>query len=107
MTFQQQVNKVDKTKNPAPAQYEEQNEYNNVYTALRSQHNGQSYKTFNNPTNEGDEKENSLNKGGLLVKPFIKLHNEPPFLLRNHRIFYNIIILCKCGFVNSCAKIFL
>jgi hypothetical protein len=78
MSFKQQVNEVDKTKNPTPAYDQEQYEHNNVYKLLRSKHNRQSYKAFYNPTNEGNEKKNSFHKCGLAVKPFIKLHSAPP-----------------------------
>ena len=75
MTLQKKINEVDHTKEPAPAHEKEQSEYNDVKNTLRSKRHGQSYEAFANPTNERKEKENSLDKRRLAVKPFIELHN--------------------------------
>ena len=95
MSFKQQIDKVNQAKNPTPTDNYEQNEHNDMNRALRAKHNGQSYKTFANPTNDGKEKENHLDKGGLTVKPLIEIHKTPPNknkILRNallHFILYN------------------
>ena len=57
MSFDQQIDKVNQTKNPTPTKDNEHYEYNNVQRALRSQHNRKSDENFYNPTNEGDEQE--------------------------------------------------
>ena len=91
MSFKQQINEVDNSKEPTPAYEQEQCENNNVQHTLRSKHNGKSYKAFNNPTNNGDEKKNRFEEKGLAVKPLIKLHSEPPKIkLAVNRFYYYI-----------------
>jgi hypothetical protein len=81
VAFHEHVDEVDYSKEPTPTDEQEHKEYNNVQNALRSKCNGQSYKTFANPTNNGKEQQNRLNKSRLAVKPFVKiqLHNMPPY----------------------------
>jgi hypothetical protein len=71
---QQHVNEVDCAKDPTPTDEQERKENNDVKNVFRSKRNGQSHKTFANPTNNGKEKENCFEKYGLFIKPFIKSH---------------------------------
>jgi hypothetical protein len=82
VAFHEHVDEVDYSKEPTPTDEQEHKEYNNVQNALRSKCNGQSYKTFANPTNKGKEQENCFDKRGLFVKPFVKSHiSTSPFLV--------------------------
>ena len=96
MSFEQQINEVDETENPTPTYNDEQNEHNDVNQALRSKHNGQSYKTFADPTNDGKEKENDFKKGGLAVKPLIEIHSTVRLLdklrLLSFNYYYTILL---------------
>ena len=82
VAFHEHVDEVNYSKEPTPTDEQEHKEYNNVQNALRSKCNGQSYKTFANPTNKGKEQENCFDKRGLFVKPFVKSHiSTSPFLV--------------------------
>ena len=78
MSCQKHIHKVDYAEDPAPADNDEENKYNDVHNAFRSEHNGQSHKQFTNPTNEGDEQKNGLQKRRLTIKPLIEFHDGKP-----------------------------
>ena len=78
MSGKQHINEIRNNEDPTPTYRYEKNEDNDVQNVFRSKHHRQSYKTFYNPTNNGDEEKNGFDENGLAVKPFIKLHSTPP-----------------------------
>ena len=75
MSFNCQIDKIDKAKEPTPTKNQEQNEYDDMYRAHCPEHDWKSYKEFNYPTYERNDKKNYLQNTVLTVKPFIKVHN--------------------------------
>ena len=75
MSFNEHINEICYAKEPTPTYEQEDQEHDDVFYALRSQHHGQSYQQFAYPVYAGDKKENCFDEGGLTIKPFIKLHN--------------------------------
>lgn len=97
MSFKRQIDKIDKAKDPTPAEHEEENEYNDVYHTHSPEHDGKSYKQFHYPTYERNDKKNYLQKTVLTVKPFIKSHNV---LLEKYNFPSFIILSILLSYVN-------
>lgn len=87
MSFNCQIDKIDKAKEPAPAEHKEQNEYDHVNRTHRSEHNRKPYKKLYYPSDERNDKQNYLQKPILTVKPFIKVHTA---LLENN--FFSLLL---------------
>ena len=74
VTRQKHIDKIYYAENFRPTYEKEQDEHNDVNHALGAKHYRKPYKTFNNPTNEWNEKKYGFQKYRLTVKPFVKIH---------------------------------
>lgn len=80
MSLDDKVNQIDKAKEPAPADDEEEHEHNDAYRVLFCERNAQPYEALHYPTDEGNEQQQYLNESFLFVKPFIKRHYFTPLI---------------------------